>query len=116
MAKKVDSIDAQTLKELQRLGKVFQRKEKQMLDASKDLQNLVKKIMDDQQMWDSMEDVLDMIYLIPKGYAQFTLWERYYELKKTARGERLKSRSLFFYFLVSRRNIVLVVNIGGMII
>jgi hypothetical protein len=43
MAKKVDSIDAQTLKELQRLGKVFQRKEKQMLDASKDLQNLVKK-------------------------------------------------------------------------
>ena len=73
MAKKVDSINAQTLKELQRLGKVFQRKEKQMLDASKDLQNLVKKIMDDQQMWDSMEDVLDMIYLIPKGYAQFTL-------------------------------------------
>ena len=82
MAMKVDSINAQTLKELQRLGKVFQRKEKQMLDASKDLQNLVKKIMDDQQMWDSMEDVLDMIYLIPKGYAQFTLWERYYELKK----------------------------------
>ena len=72
MAKKVDSINAQTLKELQRLGKVFQRKEKQMLDASKDLQNLVKKIMDDQQMWDSMEDVLDMIYLIPKGYSQFT--------------------------------------------
>ncbi|MCM1221704.1 MAG: hypothetical protein NC548_45255 [Lachnospiraceae bacterium] len=77
-----DKIDAQTAKEIQRLGKAYQKKEEQMQDASAKLKDFVWKVMDEQHLWDSMEDVLDMIYRIPKGYVSFMLWERYHELKK----------------------------------
>lgn len=79
-----DKIDAKTNEEIQRLGDVFREREKQMLDSEAELKDFVWKVMDEQHLWDSTEDILDMIYRIPKSYVSFMLWERYHELKKQA--------------------------------
>ena len=51
------------------------------------MKQYVHKVMDDREMWDSLEDVAEMISYLPQNYLRFTLYERLYSLQSTIEAD-----------------------------
>lgn len=74
-------IDEKTAIELNRLSEAFLAKQKELSAIEQEMKQYVHKVMDDREMWDSLEDVAEMISYIPQNYLRFTLYERLYRLQ-----------------------------------
>mgnify|MGYP000040207832 FL=1 len=51
------------------------------------MKQYVHKVMDDREMWDSLEDVAEMISYLPQNYLRFTLYESLYSLQSTIEAD-----------------------------
>ena len=80
-------IDAKTAMELNRLSEAFLAKQKELTAIEQEMKQYVNKDMDDREMWDSLEDVAEMISYLPQNYLRFTLYERLYSLQSTIEAD-----------------------------
>lgn len=80
-------IDAKTAIELNRLSEAFLAKQKELSAIEQEMKQYVHKVMDDREMWDSLEDVTEMISYLPQNYLRFTLYERLYSLQSTIEAD-----------------------------
>ena len=74
-------IDEKTAIELNRLSEAFLAKQKELSAIEQEMKQYVQKVMDDREMWDSLEDVAEMISYLPQNYLRFTLYVRLYRLQ-----------------------------------
>lgn len=80
-------IDENTAKEIARLREIYERKEKAARQAEHQLRDYVLEFMREAGMMDHSADVMEMIEHMPKGYLQFTLYERLFELREAEAQE-----------------------------
>ena len=74
-------IDRETAEKLQHLRTVCIQHEKALECAEETLRDFVDDFMVKHDMWDSPEDVREMIQHLPPGHLRFTLFERIHELQ-----------------------------------
>ena len=80
-------IDEKTAIELNRLSEAFLAKQKELSAIEQEMKQYVYKVMDDREMWDSLEDVAEIISYLPQNYLRFTLYERLYSLQSTIEAD-----------------------------
>ena len=80
-------IDEKTAIELNRLSEAFLAKQKELSAIEQEMKQYVHKVMDDREMWDSLEDVAEMISYLPQNYLRVILYERLYSLQSTIEAD-----------------------------
>lgn len=71
------------IEEMQRLGKDVCDCQLRLKEAEYALEKYVREYMTEHDMWDNLEDIIDVIDRLPQGYFRFRMYERYYKIQET---------------------------------
>ena len=81
------TIDEKIAEEIRHLGQLFREKDREQTEAEENLKQIVFKVMDEQKMWDNMDDIMEMSYRLPSCLTRNELLSRYVELKKQQKAD-----------------------------
>lgn len=66
--------------EIQRLRDIICTRQEELKNAERSLEDFISTYMTEHDMWNSSEDLIEIIEQLPKGFLRFKMYERFYSL------------------------------------
>lgn len=83
-------LSKEATEEIRRLGNIVCDCQQELKEAERALGKFVREYMTVHNLWESPEDVMEVIRHLPQGYFRFTMYEKYYELQEAQDNSKIE--------------------------